>query len=334
MTAKLKVFISFSTEDRLTAYALYKDLSKAGAEVFQFEETATPGMPAWDEVLENIEAADIFLLLASKSALKSRPVQEEIKFAYYQYVNEGHPNKLIPLMLEREIRLPPEMRTFNQMSFESYQNGLERLIKLLQLGPPAQPATEERNKTAEPTAKPVTRKPKNPTTRVSDSGAKPLPTKERTEPPKRPVPQSRPLEIASRTWPGLGEYAMVIGIIALLGAAGGWIANSFVVSLDFAPITGTVRAWSEHWTWLSLASRIVLSILLFIVSWIITFDEIPLDVFEYALVSAKSVGIALVVALIWSFLFSQVTGGSATFVLISVGVAAGAVLTCAVIDEI
>jgi hypothetical protein len=58
------------------------------------------------------------------------------------------------------------------------------------------------------------------------------------------------------------------------------------------------------------------------------------DSSDYALVSSKSVVVAWVLGLIWSFLFSKITGGTVSFVLISVGVAVATVLIYAILDEL
>jgi hypothetical protein len=46
----MKVFISFSTQDRTTAASLYRDLRSAGAEAFQFGESETVGAPGWPQI--------------------------------------------------------------------------------------------------------------------------------------------------------------------------------------------------------------------------------------------------------------------------------------------
>ncbi|ODS31757.1 MAG: TIR domain protein [Candidatus Scalindua rubra] len=133
MPTKPKVFISYSTTDRSIAEALYKDLLDAGAEVFQFERSATPGTSAWDEVLGWIESSDVFIVLVSKSALKSRPVNAEVVHAHYQYLNSNQPFKLIPIVLEEEFRPHRVIRRFAQLPLDDYATGLQRLIAELGL---------------------------------------------------------------------------------------------------------------------------------------------------------------------------------------------------------
>ena len=73
----LKVFISFKTEDEALAEALYLGLTEAGALVYQFRKTATPGTSAWGVVCNSISDSDVFVVFLSRRSLKSRPVAAE-----------------------------------------------------------------------------------------------------------------------------------------------------------------------------------------------------------------------------------------------------------------
>jgi hypothetical protein len=123
-------------------------------------------------------------------------------------------------------------------------------------------------------------------------------------------------------------------MFAFLGAIIGWFANSWLASLEFGEITGVIRVLSGQWSWLPWVSRIVCLISVAWITFYITDSETPVDKADYALVSAKSVGVALALGLIWSFLFSKITGGTVTFVLISVGIAAATVLVYAILEEL
>jgi hypothetical protein len=57
----LKIFISFSQKDREIARRLQTDLVDAGADVFQYEFSATPGSPAWKQVVDRLERKGVRL---------------------------------------------------------------------------------------------------------------------------------------------------------------------------------------------------------------------------------------------------------------------------------
>ncbi len=167
MATKPKVFISYSTKDRPTAEALYTDLQKAGADVFEFERTATPGSSAWDEVLGWIEASDVFIMLVSKSALKSRPVKAEVEHAHYQFLNSTptRPGKLIPAMLETDVQPPRLLQRFTGLALYNYAAGVKQLIAELGLEVAPRPVDTAREKPVFPT-------PESPKAGASSGGPK------------------------------------------------------------------------------------------------------------------------------------------------------------------
>ena len=124
-----KVFVSFSTEQRVLARRLYNDLTAGGAKVFQVEESALPGTEAWSQVLEAIAGADWFVVLLTEAAMESAPVRTEIAHAYYCNVNAGHPI-LIPAVVE-PVAQPEELRTLADLPFDDYRAGLQTLTQLL-----------------------------------------------------------------------------------------------------------------------------------------------------------------------------------------------------------
>lgn len=129
----MKVFISYSTEDRKAAEALFDDVAAAGATVFQFGRTDTIGKPSWDQVIEWINQSDVFIVLLSKHALVSRPVREEIEQAHYSYINRERPSKLIPAIIESGTKPPVLIERFTQVDLVRYERGLARLLTQLGL---------------------------------------------------------------------------------------------------------------------------------------------------------------------------------------------------------
>src|SRR5262245_61787363 len=105
-TSVMKVFISFQTADVAVAESLYERLSQAGASVYQFRRTARPGTSAWTTIIDLISDSDVFIALVSKSSLKSRAVNVEVEQAHYEHVNNARPSRLIPVLLESDIRPP------------------------------------------------------------------------------------------------------------------------------------------------------------------------------------------------------------------------------------
>ncbi len=126
------VFISYSTKDRDLAKRLHDDLREMGANVFQFEESATPGMPAWKEVIEAIDKADWFVVLLTQAAVESKPVDAEIEHAHHRHLNRGRPG-LVPALVEAGEK-PPLLARLTTLPFHDYAAGLDALAR--QIGVP------------------------------------------------------------------------------------------------------------------------------------------------------------------------------------------------------
>ena len=54
----VRIFISFASANEDFAERLHSALTDAGAEVFQFQRSAKAGQGAWEQVYDNIQAAD------------------------------------------------------------------------------------------------------------------------------------------------------------------------------------------------------------------------------------------------------------------------------------
>lgn len=164
-----KMFISYSTKDRVWAQKLYNDLKRAGADVFEFERTAEPGEQAWKTVLKNIASSGYFLLLVSANSNQSEPVDREIGFAYHRNANGKDPKRMIPILLEEGCELPLQMEMFTSLDFteNQYAGSLKRLLEEAGLSAPeivSQPKKPAKKK-AEPESSPPVEE---------DSGAKDL----------------------------------------------------------------------------------------------------------------------------------------------------------------
>src|SRR5919108_1988939 len=122
----MKVFISYASEDRSTAGTLDTDLHEAGATTFLYGRSETSGVDAWDEIWDWIKDSDTFIALISGHALRSTPVQEEVRWAHYCYINSERtkPAKLVPAIIEVGVKPPARMLTFAELDLTHYQRGL------------------------------------------------------------------------------------------------------------------------------------------------------------------------------------------------------------------
>ncbi|MGH9309295.1 MAG: toll/interleukin-1 receptor domain-containing protein [Vicinamibacterales bacterium] len=129
----MKIFISYSTHDLRTAESVYSDMVRAGAEAFQFRESAIIGKPSWEQVLDWISESETFIVLISKKALESKPVREEIGHAHHSYMNSPKPEKIVSAIIEKAARPPRLIERFTTVDFLDYEDGIGRLMKQLGL---------------------------------------------------------------------------------------------------------------------------------------------------------------------------------------------------------
>jgi TIR domain len=131
----MKVFISYSNHDRSTAEALYRDLKGAGADPFEFGQSAMADAAAFSEIIQWISQCDAFVALISANALASYAVQEEIRTANHRYINSKrtNPAKIISAILEAGVEPPLDIERFSQVKLLDYAAGRSTLFRQLSL---------------------------------------------------------------------------------------------------------------------------------------------------------------------------------------------------------
>ena len=92
---------------------------------------------------------------------------------------------------------------------------------------------------------------------------------------------------------------------------------------------------SDNWAWLPWVTGVVVLIVTAINAFNVTDNEIPIDSYDYAIVSLKSVVAALFLTLIWVALFWQVSSDVflRLFAPIGVAVTAATIIMYALLDE-
>lgn len=118
MPSRPKVFISYASSERELAIRLRADLEAAGADAWQFEQSAVPGTDAWDSILIRISQSDYFVVLLSPLAVQSRAVREEIDHAHYSSLNGPDRRPVaIPLILDDSVTVPPKLARAVRMAY-------------------------------------------------------------------------------------------------------------------------------------------------------------------------------------------------------------------------
>jgi TIR domain len=144
----VKIFISYSSDDLALAQRVFGEMVRGGAEAFQYGESEIIGKPSWEQVLDWISASDVFIVLISQSALRSKPVKEEIDHAHYSYINSERPEKLVAAVIEGGAKPPRLIERFARVDLVDYDAGMGRLLG--QLGLTRKSATRQPPKVSLP----------------------------------------------------------------------------------------------------------------------------------------------------------------------------------------
>jgi len=131
----MKIFLSYSSQDRARVVALAEELDLLGHSVWYDQELAG-GDKWWQRILESIRDADTFILCLTPASLKSKPTTLEFSYAVSLKKN------LVPLELTRldpSQELHPELLEFQLVRYYSddmeYRRGLARALNGLKPAP-------------------------------------------------------------------------------------------------------------------------------------------------------------------------------------------------------
>lgn len=103
-----RVFISYSTKDRLLANRLYNELRDRDFSVWIDRVEIRPGDSLSDKIRQGITTADALVVLVTRNSIKSKWVQREVRMAISREKKNGGP-RVIPLVLEPS-RIPKNLK--------------------------------------------------------------------------------------------------------------------------------------------------------------------------------------------------------------------------------
>jgi hypothetical protein len=125
------IFLSYSHKDAAdVAEYLYTRLSGAGYSVWKDNHNIPLGKPFPGEISKSVIEADYFVILLSKSAVKSSWVDEEVNTA------KASQRHIIPILLD-ELTLPPSLSSLNYLDMinpTTRWKALHRLVNNLDDG--------------------------------------------------------------------------------------------------------------------------------------------------------------------------------------------------------
>ena len=75
----MKAFVSYARKDEQQVTLLQRDLEELCAAPPWIDRVLAGGQPWWDEILQQIRAADVFVLAASRTSLASPACLSELR---------------------------------------------------------------------------------------------------------------------------------------------------------------------------------------------------------------------------------------------------------------
>lgn len=121
-----KIFISYSTKDKVVANKLYSDLIELGHSPWLDEWNINVGECIPSKIQEGLNDSDYVVLLLSKRSVDSSWVDKEWKAKYWEEVGCGK-SILLPVLIEK-CNIPSLLKTKKYADFsKSYELGLAKL---------------------------------------------------------------------------------------------------------------------------------------------------------------------------------------------------------------
>lgn len=310
-----RIFLSFASSSEDLARDVHAALTKRGATVFQFRQTARAGKSVWNQVYDNIKKSDYFVCLLCRDAIKSRPVRKEIDYADYCNTNSDGQPQLVPVLIEdlEPEKWPPPLQVLTPLDLSAQYGSskmapcVDRIVTALGLEEGKIPdAVVEKN--AEGRKRAAATAFREPATSFTPIVKVPMAAK---------FTQSD-AEFRNRLESSYGGfdweklwYAAVVLILGFALAYGAVFLSA--IGLEYLGgvlaryrttpgVPLNVLDWVARTEWFHWASALVVGIVIVVTSWTIASDAVPIDTADFAGVTIGSAITAVMIASIWAVL--------------------------------
>ena len=115
-SASLKIFISHSERDRKIVEKIAERLRAQGDTVWQSRSHLKAGENFQKMILEELEGADVRLIIVSKNSFRSEWVQQEFATIALQQEVSGGPRPIIPIKVD-EVSVPSYLAHLQYLDF-------------------------------------------------------------------------------------------------------------------------------------------------------------------------------------------------------------------------
>lgn len=147
----MKVFISYSSKDRLLVEALAEDLESQGHNVW-FDQQTPGGHEWWNTILNALEDSDLFIFALSANSLDSYPCKLEYEWA--SSINK----RVLPVQIAsiQTSFLPPQLSVIQYVDYRIRDNAAaNRLSRSINLLPPKRDLPDKMPSRPDPPISPI-----------------------------------------------------------------------------------------------------------------------------------------------------------------------------------
>ncbi|PWU10843.1 MAG: toll/interleukin-1 receptor domain-containing protein [Verrucomicrobia bacterium] len=135
----MKVFLSYSSEDRAVAKQIASKLTKAGLKAWDRADAVLPGDNWGLEVGKALEQSKAMVVLISPKSVKSESVQHELQYAL---ITSRFKGRVVPVLVKPTRDLPGILQRFPIVRVgQNLQKATREIVKLLKHGFELTPAT-------------------------------------------------------------------------------------------------------------------------------------------------------------------------------------------------
>lgn len=128
----LSIFISYSRNDKEFVERLTSRLRSQGLSVWIDEKQIKVGQKISHRIKEGILESDYFLIVISRTSLKSNWVREELDSALYEAIS-NKPDTILPVLLD-DISIPKELQNLKYADFrKGFEQGFQELMRVFQI---------------------------------------------------------------------------------------------------------------------------------------------------------------------------------------------------------
>jgi hypothetical protein len=123
---KKHIFISYQRKDLSIVKKLAQVLEKSGKYTLWYDQNLKAGQNWWDEIIRNIQEADIVILVLSRSYLTSTPC--ELERGYANALGKA----IIPLQVDAKLQYPSLPKDISKLQIRKYSGQAEDYQVLLE----------------------------------------------------------------------------------------------------------------------------------------------------------------------------------------------------------